>query len=497
MTVLNAIGFSPLFGNVSDFSMADAYSFANRVDPFAGLFPSGGMDFVSYLLRLAMNDMFQQPDLSEAFFADYDTRTYPSQTSRTPGRTGAGTQRWEQDDYYYDYDDGYQAQGTNNDGGFQIQTNAGASQNNRNNDIGRFQQYEDMLNSTNFTEAELNNIIAMTNGAYDTNAHQYERTVNLAYDWNFSLQDYTIKNGPLAGRNNNSVKTAEIQNLLGDWNLAELESEFGNEFGNIDKVDNSKRVLTNKTAAVGNNAAWHSTVYHLAEAQRFLDAHKEVEAELQSQGYSDPELEELASRLRHRAGLHYQIAITSQSPIVLDTNGDGIQLTSIANGVQFDIDGDGTLDQVAWTEANGEDTDAWLALPDEQGNITSGKQLFGNQWGDANGYERLKQHDDNNDGVIDANDNIYNQLRLWQDKDHNGQVDDGELKTLAQQGVESISLGYVESDETDRFGNELRQQSTFTRTDDRAQDLANALGISFDQAKTGIAIDAWLRALVG
>lgn len=48
------------------------------------------------------------------------------------------------------------------------------------------------------------------------------------------------------------------------------------------------------------------------------------------------------------------------SPIVIDVNGDGFNLTSAVNGVNFDLIGDGELKLHSWTRANSDD--AWLAL---------------------------------------------------------------------------------------------------------------------------------------
>ena len=65
------------------------------------------------------------------------------------------------------------------------------------------------------------------------------------------------------------------------------------------------------------------------------------------------------------------------SPLLFDRNGDGFHLTSADEGVLFDIDADGDLDQVAWTRADS--GDAWLAL-DRNGNgvIDDATELFGN-----------------------------------------------------------------------------------------------------------------------
>ncbi|MGC1483105.1 MAG: hypothetical protein WA789_04865, partial [Candidatus Acidiferrum sp.] len=64
------------------------------------------------------------------------------------------------------------------------------------------------------------------------------------------------------------------------------------------------------------------------------------------------------------------------SPIILDLSGNGFFLTSAQNGVQFDISGDGTPLQIAWTSSGSDN--AFLALPASDGLIHNGKELFGN-----------------------------------------------------------------------------------------------------------------------
>lgn len=89
------------------------------------------------------------------------------------------------------------------------------------------------------------------------------------------------------------------------------------------------------------------------------------------------------------------------SPIVISLQGD-YRLTSMLDGVMFDIDADGTTEQVSWT-ALGSDV-AFLAL-DRNGNrrIDGGAELFGDAAA-ANGWVALAQLDANGDGTIDARD---------------------------------------------------------------------------------------------
>jgi hypothetical protein len=61
----------------------------------------------------------------------------------------------------------------------------------------------------------------------------------------------------------------------------------------------------------------------------------------------------------------------------------------------------------------------------------------------AQGFAALAAYDSNGDGVIDANDPIYSQLRLWVDGNHDGAVDAGSswlVKVEPRQGSCSINL---------------------------------------------------------
>jgi hypothetical protein len=152
------------------------------------------------------------------------------------------------------------------------------------------------------------------------------------------------------------------------------------------------------------------------------------------------------------------------SPIIIDVSGKGFDLTSAANGVQFDIYGNGHPVQISWTASNS--NNAFLALPGTDGVVHSGKQLFGNMTSQPpsdtpNGFAALAVYDDpknggNGDGVIDAKDAIFSSLRLWIDANHDGISQPEELYTLPSLGVNSISLSYKKDARTDQYGNVFR-----------------------------------------
>ncbi len=156
------------------------------------------------------------------------------------------------------------------------------------------------------------------------------------------------------------------------------------------------------------------------------------------------------------------------SPIILDINGDGYAMTDGANGVSFDINGDGRKDQTSWTAANSDD--AWLVLDrNDNHTIDDGKEMFGNYCDQPappagtlrNGFTGLAEFDKpanggNSDGKITRADAVFKKLRLWQDKNHNGISEQEELSRLPALDVVAIFLDYKESKRTDEFGNRFK-----------------------------------------
>lgn len=75
------------------------------------------------------------------------------------------------------------------------------------------------------------------------------------------------------------------------------------------------------------------------------------------------------------------------------------------------------------------------------GQIDSSRELFSNGMVglDRRGLAGLAWMDSNYDGRLDTSDPVFNQLRVWQDKNGNGIVDAGEETTLAQDGITSLN----------------------------------------------------------
>ena len=160
--------------------------------------------------------------------------------------------------------------------------------------------------------------------------------------------------------------------------------------------------------------------------------------------------------------------IDPKSPVVIDLQNDGFTLTSADEGVEFDLDVDGSRERIGWTSALS--GDAFLAL-DRNGNglIDDGSELFGDVTAQPpsdspNGFLALAVFDriedgGNGDGLISDQDSIYSNLRLWLDLNHDGLSQSGEMSPLSSFGILSIDLAYRESRRRDRHGNQFRYRS--------------------------------------
>ncbi|MCD8570745.1 MAG: type I secretion C-terminal target domain-containing protein, partial [Alphaproteobacteria bacterium] len=172
-----------------------------------------------------------------------------------------------------------------------------------------------------------------------------------------------------------------------------------------------------------------------------------------------------------------QVCITVKdfiSPLVLDLNGNGVELLAGDVGVLFDLDNDGSREQVGWAGPD----DGLLAIDvNGDGIINDRSELFGNDDQHADGFANLASYDTNNDGVIDALDGVFANLLVWQDANSDGFSDAGEMFSLSDFDITSISLSATEVSDV-ISGNVISHTSTFTYTD----------------GSTGTIVDAWFEA---
>ena len=143
----------------------------------------------------------------------------------------------------------------------------------------------------------------------------------------------------------------------------------------------------------------------------------------------------------------YQIDATGfVSPIVLDLDGDGAIEASSGKYLahpsnfdysgyvaMFDFHGNGFPVLTEWVGEN----DGLLCRPEADGSV-KGVNLFGTSNGSENGYEDMALLDANKNGTLEGAE--LEGLYVWQDRNCNGIVDNGELSTVQALGITSISV---------------------------------------------------------
>lgn len=157
-----------------------------------------------------------------------------------------------------------------------------------------------------------------------------------------------------------------------------------------------------------------------------------------------------------------------RDPIILDLDGNGLETVGLAANVYFDHDGDGVLTKTGWAGKN----DALLVWDrNANGSIDTGAELFGdftvlpNGTLAPNGFAALAALDLNGDGIIDASDPAFAELKLWRDASQDGVSQGGEFITLADAGIVSLNLANTLKNQNLANGNQLSREGSFTRAD--------------------------------
>ncbi|MBX3233705.1 MAG: calcium-binding protein [Labilithrix sp.] len=159
----------------------------------------------------------------------------------------------------------------------------------------------------------------------------------------------------------------------------------------------------------------------------------------------------------------------SSTPLVLSFDDAPVTFRADASG-SFDLTRNGMSHGSDWPSA----ATPWLALDrDGNGAIDDGGELFGSATRLAsgafakNGFDALRDLDDNHDGVFDANDAAFAKVVVWTDRNADRVSTPNELTTLAEAGVRSIDLHDRREVRCDARMNCEGERSRFTRTDGR------------------------------
>ena len=165
-------------------------------------------------------------------------------------------------------------------------------------------------------------------------------------------------------------------------------------------------------------------------------------------------------------------------PVIISLRDEHYRLTDSFRGVWFDLTADGEDEHIPWTHPKSDEV--FLVL-DRNGNgiIDDGSELFSHvspqppplPGEPPHGFRALGIFDErfnggNEDGILSEDDAIFEHLHVWQDRDHDGQTDSGELQQLSTVGLVSVALDYsVEGAYFDEFGNDFHFWATATFRD--------------------------------
>ena len=165
-----------------------------------------------------------------------------------------------------------------------------------------------------------------------------------------------------------------------------------------------------------------------------------------------------------------------RDPLALDLDGDGIETRGADGRVLFDHDGDGIKNGTGWVRSD----DGLLVLDrNSNGAIDNGGELFGVDTTKSDGkkatdgFDALSDLDSNKDGVFDAKDSRFADVRVWRDLNQDGVSQSKELSTLSANNIRSISLSKTSKTTNLGHGNTQTATATFTRTDDTTGTAAN------------------------
>lgn len=154
------------------------------------------------------------------------------------------------------------------------------------------------------------------------------------------------------------------------------------------------------------------------------------------------------------------------SPIVLDLDGNGVQLVDNSNtNVSFDWNGDGKRDQTGWISRG----DGFLVVDrDGNGTVSGADELsfVDDKYAAASDLDGLSAFDSNGDGWLSATDAQFGMFKVWRDANGNGQVDRGEMLSLQQAGIAAINLQGTAVNKSWNWGDNMTVNTgTFVRTD--------------------------------
>lgn len=244
------------------------------------------------------------------------------------------------------------------------------------------------------------------------------------------------------------VEVGEEEEMVGDLNMRLLQAMFERLTGRKFRVIDPLKVEAPSEAPVANAPAQTQSVepqgggfglvyeYHQShyEAERLDFAATGTIATSDGQTIDFSLALSMSREFYQEQNLTIRAGEALKDPLVVNFSGTAAQLTQ--RDFRFDIDADGSSDQIAFVAPGS----GFLALDrNGDGAINDGRELFGALSGD--GFADLRGYDGDGNGWIDENDSVYEKLRIWT-RDGEGQ---SRLLSLGMAGVGALYLGAIET----------------------------------------------------
>lgn len=294
----------------------------------------------------------------------------------------------------------------------------------------KFKEYHTALN--NYAKASAEALTSQTSLEYT----RYDRSSDVDVElWKKSreLLNSYIENGPDGVSANDN----------------DFKNELFNQF-----IDSNENIKTNSYFPVTNN----STIPHNEAEQIRKDARNGENGQ-----YVNPAV--LYNQYVNDAGYRSE---KETDPIFIDLNNDGIKTTTVNDGYYIDYESDGFKELSAWVS----EEDGVLFIDRNNNNaIDNGSELFGENYikqdgtNALSGFDALADLDTNNDGVIDALDADFNNLRI--------QKGDGTILTLAEAGITSINLNASIVNIKDENGNTQIEKASFIKVNGSSGEIGS------------------------
>ncbi|MGZ5014655.1 MAG: calcium-binding protein [Methylobacter sp.] len=190
-------------------------------------------------------------------------------------------------------------------------------------------------------------------------------------------------------------------------------------------------------------------------------------------------------------------------PLILDLDGNGIQTSGIntASPIMFDQNADGVKTATGWVNAN----DGFLVW-DRNGNgmIDNGRELFGDATVKAdgtlatNGFNALADLDVNHDGIVNAQDSDFANLKIWRDINQDGTSQSNELFNLDTYQIVGIKLANTVVNTAQGNGNTLTETGSYLHSNGAtalAGDMNLANNTFYSQFTDALPLSAEIQAL--